>query len=337
MNILIVKMSALGDVVMTLPTLAALRQCYPNASIDWLVEGPASSLLIGHPQINRALISPRKQFSKLIKSGNILQAARRLKDFLQELRAVEYDIIIDLQGLLKSAFWVWLSKGKRKIGFAGSREKTAVFLNEKIPPFDPDRHAALRYMDAAVYLGATMPHPLPEQYYTPPRDAIKEAASMSGETSDYIVLNPGAKWETKRWPLEHWQSLAKLLAAQGCRLVITGAPEDAPQCEAIANAAPQAALNLCAQTTLPQLAAIMQKAAFVVTADTGPMHLAAATGAKGLALFGPTRPNRTGPFGGHFKTITPPRPCLGCLKRICDIPCLATLTPETVLAAVNGG
>ena len=145
-------------------------------------------------------------------------------------------------------------------------------------------------------------------------------------------MNPGAKWVTKRWPLTHWQALARRLAREnGWRAVITGGPEDVAAAETIARAAgPGNAVNLCGRTSLPELAAVMAKAGLVVTADTGPLHLAAAVGAGGLALFGPTRPQRTGPWGGNFEILQPPRPCLGCLKKKCPRPCLADLTPEMV-------
>ncbi len=334
MKILIVKMSALGDVVMTLPALRALKLRYPEAAIDWLVEEASSGLLMGLPDINKVLVSPRRALSGLVKSGKFIQAARLFLGFLRELRSVEYDAAIDLQGLFKSALWLRLARSKRRIGFLGSREKTALFLNEKMPAYDPERHAALRYLDAAVYLGAALPEPLPARYYSPPPEAAREAEIMLGDAKDFIILNPGAKWESKRWPLPHWQKLAALLAAQGRSLVLTGGAEDRDVCAGIEKIVPQSK-NLCGLTPLPVLAAVMEKSALIITADTGPMHLAAAVGARGLALFGPTKPGRTGPFGGRFTILQPEKSCLGCLKRACEKSCLEDLLPETVLAACS--
>jgi len=333
-KMLIVKMSALGDVVMTLPTLAALKERYPDAALDWLVEPAAAGLLAGHPALNRVLVSPRPVLKKLASAGRLVSARRLFNEFRQDLRQTDYDVVLDLQGLLKSGLMVGLARGRRKIGFARAREWSHLFLNEKMPPYDPERHAVRRYLDAAAYLGAAAPEP-GRPYFKPPEPARQRAEALLGPAagSDLTILNPGAKWATKRWPLAHWQVLARCLAQGKNKLVLTGGAEDAAEAEAIAEAAgPGAALNLCGRTSLPELAAIMARARQVVTADTGPLHLAAAVGAGGLALFGPTRPQRTGPWGGDFEILQPARPCLGCLKKKCPRPCLAELTPEMVWA-----
>lgn len=337
-KLLIVKMSAVGDVVMTLPALAALKERYPEAEIDWLVEPAAAGLVEDLGSLNRVIVSPRRKMARLIKRGRAVSAGRLLRRFRKELRAVEYDVVVDLQGLVKSAGAVWLARGRRKVGFAKTREHTGWALTEKMPAYDIDRHAVLRYLDAAVYLGARWPEPLPEKYYRPSEKARLEARSLldGPEPGGYLVLNPGAKWSTKRWPASHWLKLAELAADKWpFRLIVTGGPEDDEAGRAVAAALPGRVLNLCGRTSLPALAAIMEGSLAVVTADTGPMHLAAAVGAGGLALFGPTKPNRTGPFGGRFQIVQPALDCLGCLKKRCDRPCLESLSPEEVLARLG--
>lgn len=337
-RILLVKMSAVGDVVMALPALWALKRRYPGAAIDWLVEAPSAGLLEGHPAVDRLLISPRHLCRGLAKSGQAVAAWRRFQEFRRELRAVKYDVVLDLQGLFKSGAWVWLARGDRKVGFDRAREKAHWFLNEKMPAYDPERHAARRYLDAAAYLGAEVSEAAPEQYYTPPPAGEAEAdALLAGFPGRWVVLNPGARWDTKLWPLSHWEQLAARLTREtDWNLVLTGGPSDIPLGRAIAQeAAPGRALDLCGRTSLPGLAVILSRARAVVTADTGPMHLAAAVGAGGLALFGPTKPGRTGPFGGHFEIVTPPKDCLGCLNKTCATPCLETLTVDTVWARLH--
>ena len=361
-NLLIVKMSALGDVVMSLPALMALKKSFPELAVDWLVEPPAAGLINGHPLLNRVIVSPRKKLSALIKSGRLIGAKRLWSGFSGELKAVEYDVVLDLQGLVKSAAMVRLARGRRKVGFAKTREHSGWALNEKMPAYDPERHAALRYLDAAAYLGAEVSETPPGRYYQPSEEAAAEARRLIGEkpclaptgalgrsgvgdcpavsagpgqaSAGYLVLNPGAKWETKRWPLTAWKDLAAALAGR-CDLdmVITGGSEDGEMGRAITEAVPGRVLNLCGRTSLPVLASVLEKAAMTITGDTGPMHLAAAVGGGGLAIFGPTRPWRTGPFGGHFQILTPPRDCLGCLKKKCGLGCLGSLTVNEVLAA----
>jgi heptosyltransferase-1 len=340
-KILVVKMSALGDVVMALPALAALRRRYPEATIDWLVEPPAAGLLTGHPHLNRVIIAPRRRLSALARAGQMRSAWWLWSDFRRELKAVDYEVILDLQGLLKSAAMVWLAAGRRKVGFAGAREWTGWALTERMNPYDPERHAALRYLDAVAYLGADGPQAQPERYYDPPPAGVAEAEALLQplgplEANPYLVLNPGAKWATKRWPPHHWLGLAGRLLKSGFKLVLTGGPEDAPLGLALSRGHPaDRILNICGRTSLPALARVLAQARAVITADTGPMHLAAAVGARGLALFGPTRPGRTGPWGGHFQILTPPLDCLGCLKKHCNRPCLERLTPEMVETALQ--
>lgn len=331
-KILIVKMSALGDVVMTLPAVSALRRKYPEAEIDWVVEPPSAGILEGNRDINRVLVSPRHRVEGLARRGRLFQAWRMFKAYKNELRSVDYDVVLDLQGLFKSGVQVVMARASRKVGFDRTREKSYVVLNEKIPPYDPERHALLRYLDAAVYLGADWPESLPEHYYQVLPEAEKEAAELLGSgQSPYVVLNPGAKWLTKRWPQSHWEQLASRLAREtDYRLVITGGNGDIRAGRGIAEAAGETAIDLCGKTSLPVLAAVLAGARAVVTADTGPMHLAAAVGARGVAIFGPTKPGRTGPFGGDFKIVQPDLDCLGCLKKSCPRPCLETLSCDTV-------
>jgi len=338
-NILLIKMSALGDVVMTLPTLAALKKHYPGTAIDWLVEPAAAGLLAGHPYLNRVLVSPRPDLKALAAKGQFRRARLLLTDFLRDLGRINYDVVLDLQGLLKSGLMTFLARGRRKIGFDRTREGAHLFLNEKMPPYDPEEHAALRYLKAAAYLGAAGPadDPPPRYYETPP-EAEQGAEAMLGPAwnEGFLVLNPGAKWATKLWPPGHWRTMAEGLAEEtGLKLVLTGGPEDALMAEEICRVAPGMAVNLCGRTSLPELAAILARARLMVSADTGPLHLGAAVGAGGLALFGPTRPNRTGPFGGRFEIMRPPLDCLGCLKKRCPRPCLADLSPAAVRAKLK--
>lgn len=333
-SILIVKLSALGDVIMSLPTLRALKTRYPDAVIDWLVEAPAAGILRDDPDLGRVIVSPRHEFLKLIKSGHWIQGMKLLLAFRRELRTREYDVVLDLQGLFKSGVNLWLSRGRRKVGFDKGREKSHWFLNERMPPYDLDRHAGLRYLDAAVYLGADRPAlPLTGPYYTPTEAGLKEsvellAAATAGE--GYVVLNPGARRASKCWPLAQWRELIRRLVAETeFGVVITGGKDEASEGEDLAGISPKV-LNLCGRSTLAGLGGILAGAKLMVTGDTGPMHLAAALGCRGLAFFGPTRPERTGPFGGHFQILTPDRCCVGCLKRECPKSCLEELSEDTV-------
>ena len=153
MNILIVKLSAIGDVIHTLPSLAALRRCYPQAHISWAVEEAASDLLADHPMLDRVLVSRRKSWMRDLREGKDREAVlREIGGFLRTLRDRPYDIVIDFHGLFKSAVFVFLSRGKRRLGYDSLQEGSGLVLNEKIPE-DMGKHAVDRYLDFAAPSG----------------------------------------------------------------------------------------------------------------------------------------------------------------------------------------
>ncbi len=157
MQILFIKLSAIGDVVQTLPALEAVKKQYPGSEITWVVEEAAADILVGHPAISRVLVSRRKTWIKML--GNLLTAAdglRRIARFLRELRSVQYDIAVDFQGLMKSGVLIGLARARRKIGFDRTRELSYLFLNERLH-YDIEKHALERYLDVARYLGANQP------------------------------------------------------------------------------------------------------------------------------------------------------------------------------------
>ncbi|MGD8561005.1 MAG: lipopolysaccharide heptosyltransferase I [Desulfarculaceae bacterium] len=338
MKILIVKLSALGDVVQSLPVAMAIRQQLPQAQIDWVVERPSAGLLAGHPALNRVLVSPRHEILEG-KSKALPMVGR----FVRQLRSVRYDAVLDLQGLIKSATVVALSRGGSKIGFKGGKERLAsLALNQAQPPFDPNRHALERYLDLLEPLG--LERPAKVEFGLEPSDQdmaqidriLAEAGHKGG--GPLIVLHPVAKWESKLWPVERWAELINILAAQGFSMALSGSPQDKACTSAIiclAGKCPEV-VNLAGRTDLKQLAALMRSAQAVVATDTGAMHLAAAMGAPVAALFGPTAPWRTGPFGSGHRIQSLALDCSPCFNRRCSDPrCMEQITAEGVAEAVK--
>jgi heptosyltransferase-1 len=326
-RLLIVKLSAFGDVIHTLPTLEALRALYPQGHITWLVEDPFAPLLAGHPALDEVWSIPRLRLQR----QSLYWEAPALAAMLHRLRSQPFDMVIDLQGLLKSALWVALTRSLRKIGYNGTREGSYLVLREKLPPYDPDAHAVLRYLNVARYLGA------PEM---PARFRLEHVVAGSGELLDqvnqkpYVVLHPGARWATKLWPAASWARLAEWLAGRVLAVVLTGSPGDHRLAQAILAESQAPIINLTGRTAMGELAAVLKGAAFAVTTDTGPMHLAAALGTPAAALFGPTAPWRTGPFGEGHEIIRLGLDCSPCFRRECPEPrCLTELPVERVMAA----
>ena len=219
-RILLVKLSSFGDVLHALPTLEALREAYPTAHITWLVEAAYAPLLSGHPALDEVWIAPRLRPAEFF-SGSNPAALRRL---LQQLRAQPFDLVVDVQGLLKSAVWVALAQSPRKVGYDRTRELSYLPLTERVPPFDPEAHAVRRYLNLAHYLGAP---PAPPRFRLGLDAAADISALIPAETgAPLAVLHPGARWASKLWPPASWANLAEWFHAQGFQIAVTGSPAD---------------------------------------------------------------------------------------------------------------
>lgn len=335
-RILIIKLSAIGDVVQTLPALEALKRTYPESRIDWLVEEAAAGILEGHPLIERLLISRRKAwFGMLKRPSTFLQGMRESVRFIRSLRSVSYDMAIDFQGLLKSGIVMGLCRAERKIGFAGGREFSSFFLNERLPAYDIELHALERYLDVARYLGAVDPPAvcrLPnEREQVQMRDRMAKTAGSGKRT---VVINPVARWKTKLWQEDKFARLAdRLMTEQGAVVIFTGSAADRELISRIMGRMEQRALNWAGETTLKELAALASQADLFITTDTGPMHLAAAAGARVVALFGPTAPWRTGPYGKGHIVIRKGLKCSPCFRRDCRdrVRCMEDISVDDVL------
>jgi heptosyltransferase-1 len=316
-------------VLHALPTLEALRLAFPSGRITWLVEAAYAPLLEDHPALDELWLAPRLRPGQIIRGGN----PGRLAWLARRLRSDPFDLVIDLQGLLKSAIWVALARSPRKLGYDGTREGSYRVLNERLPPFDREAHAVWRYLNLAHHLGAPV---------GPPRFRLGLGAKVDishllpdNIRRGLVVLHPGARWPSKLWPPASWAGLASWLSRKrGFQVVITGSAGDGGLAAEILQLGRYSAINLTGRTTLPELTAVLRRARLLVTPDTGALHLAAALGTRTVALFGPTAPWRTGPFGEGHEILRLGLDCSPCFKRRCREPrCLTELTPETVQAA----
>ncbi len=339
MNILIVKLSAIGDVIHTLPSLAALRRCYPQAHITWVVEEAASDLLMDHPMIDRVLVSRRKHWVRELKEGRQRGAVlREIAGMLRALRDRPYDLAIDFHGLFKSAIFVLLSRGKRRLGYDSLQEGSGLFLNEKIPE-DMTRHAVERYLDFPRYLGCEAGRPefpiaLRESHFQRIRDLLSE--KKIDTTRGFVGVSPIAYWEAKLWDEARFAALCDLIITEiGLPVVFTGeSPLGAIARIRSLMQAPSA--SVAGETTLRELAALYKEASLLLTTDSGPMHLAAAVGTPVVALFGPTSPERTGPYGAGHVVIRKGLACSPCFRKACDtLECMKTIGVEEVFQAVR--
>jgi lipopolysaccharide heptosyltransferase I len=348
MNILIVKTSAIGDVTHTLPALNCLRRAWPDARIDWLVEEAAADLVVGHHAVDHVLVSKRKQWVSGLRSRAWLQNLKAIFRFLGQLREIKYDLVIDFQGLLKSGILVGVSRGKRKVGFGRGMqhaECSYIFLNERLPAVDMEVHALQR----ELLLLEGIDVPCSEVVFDLPVSGQdrQQVLELLGENSQdrnnavkpLVAINPQTKWETKLWENERFAQVADQLVAQGCRVIFTGGPPDRIVIEKIQESMKQSSLNLAGRSSLKILTALYERADLVISTDTGPMHIAAAAGTPVVALFGPTAPWRTGPYGKQHQVLRIGISCSPCFKRQCSLPedrkkrCMKEISVELVVDA----
>lgn len=336
-RVLIVKLSSIGDVIHTLPSLYALRKGFEEkgikARIDWLVEEAASGILKDHPMIDELIVVKRGWAANLKEN---LAVARGLK-------SRRYDIVLDFQGLLKSGVWMRLLNGARKIGFSNARELSHIFLNEKLPPYDPERHAVERYLDLAGYAlgGEAVKHRAVFPLNLGKDDKKKVAEMLKGngvpKDAPFFVMVPRARWATKLWSDERFIELGKEITERhGLYAVLAGSASDRAALDAIKAGIGDRAVNLAGATGLKELARLFKLSRFAVTVDSGPMHIAAAAGTRVIALFGPTAPWRTGPWGRGHVILRKDLECSPCFKRKCaDVKCMKGISVEEVCDAVR--
>ncbi|NPU85482.1 MAG: lipopolysaccharide heptosyltransferase II [Syntrophaceae bacterium] len=340
MNILLVKLSSIGDVVHTLPSLAVLRNRYPEAHITWVVEEESLDILQGNPKIDRILVSGRKRWAHRLREGrDIGETFGEIRRFLRDLRDRPYDVIIDFMGLLKSAILVFASRGSRKIGYDSMQEMSGLFYNEKIPE-DMGKHAVDRYLDFARYLGAEPAEP--EFFLHVPEESRTRAEALLREggvdpEAPFAVLSPMSyAGETRLWEDDRFAALGDRIRLELGRAVVLTGHETGGSIGRITTAMETKALNLENRTTLKELAHLYRRAAVVVTPDSGPMHIAAAVGTPVVALFGASEPARTGPYGRIHTVIRADLPCSPCFKKTCDTrQCMKDITVDMVLEAVR--
>jgi heptosyltransferase-1 len=316
MKVLIVKLGALGDVINTLPLAIALREQL-GARIHWLVAPLSHPLLAAHEAVDQAILFDPKIG---IKATACL---------LGDLRARSYDLVLDLQRILKSAFISGVVHGRQTIGFDRRRCKEMTWLLpfERIAAADPQRHMVHQYLEFAEHLGLKeiqidwrIPITMPE-----PADL----------TEGFVVLNIGATKRVNRWTASGFAALARMIHARfGLLCVLTGGREDAPMAQSIIAVAGDAVCDKVGRTSLMELVSLLRAGRAVVTCDTGPMHLAVALGKPVVALFGPSDHRRTGPYRG--KVIRGKIDCGPCGRKKCKRPiCMTAIGAADVLRVLE--
>ena len=340
-EILIIKLSAIGDVTHTLPALEALHHRFPESNITWLVEEKAQDIIQEHPYLKRVLVSKRKTWLKNFKSPSLWYTTiKDIKSFTRELRSQNYDMVIDFQGLLKSGMLVFLSRGKKKIGYDKAREMSSIFLNKRITPYPIDGHAVERNMNLVKYLGVKS-EKVSFTMCIGEEDKRRAEHHLSdnkiNKNKRLVAISSQAGWATKIWnPLKLAKLSDRIIEDFDVQIIFTGVEDDKPSIENILFSMDHMPVNLAGKTTLKELAYILSLSDLMITMDSGPMHIASAMGTPTVALFGPTAPSRTGPYCNNAIIIRNRLHCSPCFKRKCDtMACMNEISIDDVLGAVQ--
>lgn len=329
-KILIIKMSSIGDVVHSLPVLTALRRKFPQVAVSWLVEEAAAGIVSGHPHLDETIVLGNGE-EKSEPGVAYFPSARSL---IRGLRRRRFDVSLDLQGLLRTALYALLGGVRWRVGYRNYQEGAFLFNNLRVVPDRQDHHAVTGYLGFAHWLEAeTEPLDFTILFAQADQDYVDGFVKEQGvgEGDRLIALVPGAGWESKRWPEEHFAALADGLADLG-RIVLVGSPSERPMAQRIQDLASVPLIDATGRTSLKQLAALLRCCQLTVANDSGPMHISAAVGTPVVGIFGPTDPHRTGPYGPGHTVLTADLPCLNCRRRQCShLSCMHQVTPEQVL------
>jgi lipopolysaccharide heptosyltransferase I len=362
-RILLIKPSALGDVVHTLPVLVKLRARYPRARIDWLITPENAEVVRYHPALSNVVLFARRDFSK---RGRRWRAFLSFVDLLKQIRRAKYELVIDMHGQVRSAFFTLISGARVRIGFdrpikrgvtisaehdlknvpnhgwRGAREGSWIAYTHRIPIPTLDVHAIDRYLWVAPLLGLDDNPPDLTIHLSP--EASDRVNRLLEEhdvpaSKPLVVLVPGTIWETKHWTIEGFAGVARQFLQDGFAVALVGTKRDQQRCRQIAAAAP-GTCDLSGKTTPADLAALIRRAEVAVTNDSGSMHVAASLGKPAVSVFGPTNPVHIGPYERPESVVRVDLPCSPCnYRRLSQCPfdhsCMKQVTSTMVVERVR--
>jgi heptosyltransferase I len=359
-RILLIKPSALGDVVHTIPVLPKLRARFPLAQIDWLITPENAGLVRHHPDLSGVVLFDRRKFAKFGRNCNATTEPLRL---LRELRHARYELVIDLHGQMRSALITLATGAPVRVGFdrpirrtrpvsghhalrnfprhgwTGAREGSWIAYSHHIPISTLDVHAIDRYLWLTPILGLDDSPVDCRIYLSAQSEAAAQQLLEKYAVQQFGALVPGTTWETKHWQPERFAEVGQWLKKQGLDVVVLGRKQDRRRCEQVTQLC-CGALDFSGQTNPAELAAIVKRAAVCVTNDSGAMHLAVALGRPVVSVFGPTNPVHIGPYDRPQAVVRADLPCSPCnFRRLSQCPhghaCMTQVSAAIVIDRVE--
>ncbi len=320
-KVLIIRLSALGDTIHTLPLANALKKEYPSVRLDWIVEDKASTFIKNNPLIDKMYEIHK---STLGKEKNPIKKLRGFISIIKDIRKEKYDIVLDTQQLLKSGIILGLSGGKRKITLDDGREFSYLFANEIIKTgrkqFDINYHVVKRNLEFAKYLGVK---DLKEEFVIPDfsgkysQNAIAVFEKID-KTKKTILIAPATTWANKHWTVENWVEVINEFSPY-CNILITATEKEKELINKIMTLTDNSKIiNLSGQTSLQDMVFLSKNVDIVISPDSGSAHVAWCSGAKSIVtLFFATSASRTAPYGKNYHSISSSANCSPCMKKKC--------------------
>lgn len=344
-SVLIVKPSSLGDIIHTLPVVHALKRCFRACWIGWIVQEVYAPLLAQDPAVDRIYpISISSTSEPAAGRRAYLRALREtvatLRSLRHQLRQAPYDLILDLHASLRSGLLSLSNPGGVRIGFADARELNPLFQRHRLPVPSDCVHAQDKNLLFASHLGCT---PSVEDFYLCTGEEADRragdflATNQVAAAEPLIYLHAAARWQTKFWPQEQWAALADRLQGEGLRVIFGGSKGERSYLASIRERMTTPPVLAAGELDLPANAALLKRCALYIGLDSGPMHMAALAGVPVVALFGPTHPERVGPYRVAHRIVRDTSlSCLGCRKRSCEhLSCMGGITVAQVHAAAR--
>lgn len=343
-KVLILRLSALGDTIHTLPVAYAIKKTYPNCKIGWVVEDKAKLFIENNPLINRCYVIPKKEWQK---RGFSIQTIKEFKHIVDEINKENYDIVLDTQQLFKSSSLLPFLKIKRKITLTGGREFYWLFNNEFVKEshrlFDSNYHVVNRNLELAKYIGADTSEikMVLKEATEEIKNKIDELLKNVDESKKNIVISPATTWDNKHWEETHWSEVIDYFSEK-VNLIFTGMDSDNNLIQRILkNTNCKNPIILAGKTNLEELAEVFRRADIVISPDSGSAHIAWATQKPAIiSLFSATAEKRSAPFGKNCFVLAPKLDCRPCLKKNCKLKtnknkCCRLVQPLELIETIN--
>ncbi len=342
-NILVIRLSSLGDVLMSMPAVKSIKDHFPEARVSWLVEGSVGDLLTSQPFIDHVIPFPRSRTVKALRQGRLGLAQMELGHFIKGLRTDKFDMIVDFHGIIKSTILSMFTRGGRRVGFGRmyAKEKSHLFYHERVEGTDRRLHKVERNMLLPRHLGVKSS--VPEiDLAVRPEDAeyIDRFFEKQGISKPVFAVNPfSSKGSTfKRWDINRYVHLIRRIRNDDrAQIIVLWGPGEEDEALSLQKMSGPGVFLSC-PTNVPQLLALLKKVDMYIGGDTGVMHLAAFAGTPVVAIFGPTDVKINGPYSRKSAVVRRELTCSPCKNKECvERKCLSGISVDQVYSAVLAG